>query len=77
MKKYVLPVPSLNIINGGEHAGNQIACQEFMILPTGAHSFKEAIQMGCEVYHNLKKILKNKFGISSANVGDEGGFASP
>ncbi len=73
----MLPVPSLNIINGGEHAGNKIACQEFMILPTGASSFHEAMQMGCEVYHNLKSILKKRFGISAGNVGDEGGFASP
>ena len=75
--KYVLPVPSLNIINGGEHAGNQIACQEFMILPTGATTFKQAMQMGCEVYHTLKKLLVKNFGISAGNVGDEGGFASP
>merc|ERR1712014_312125 len=51
---YVMPVPSFNVINGGSHAGNRLACQEFMILPTGASSFKEALQIGCEVYHNLK-----------------------
>lgn len=74
--KFVLPVPSLNIVNGGQHAGNKLEIQEFMILPTGANSFKEAIQMGCEVYHNLKAVLKEKFGIAEINVGDEGGFAS-
>lgn len=51
--KFVLPVPSLNIINGGAHAGNKLAMQEFMILPTGADSFLGAMQMGCEVYHSL------------------------
>lgn len=74
--KYVLPVPSLNIVNGGQHAGNKLEIQEFMILPTGASSFKEAMQMGCEVYHNLKAVLKKEFGIAEINVGDEGGFAS-
>ena len=75
--KYILPCPSLNIINGGSHAGNKLAFQEFMILPTGASSFKEAMQIGCEVYHHLQKIIKKKFGLSSANVGDEGGFGCP
>ena len=56
--KYVLPVPSLNVINGGKHAGNKLAMQEFMILPTGAASFKEAMQIGAEVYHTLKKVLE-------------------
>ena len=76
-EKYVLPCPSFNIINGGSHAGNQLAFQEFMILPTGASTFKEAMQIGCEVYHNLAKLIKEKFGISSANIGDEGGFGCP
>eukprot|EP00951_Prasinocladus_malaysianus_P032183 scaffold312202_cov47-Prasinocladus_malaysianus.AAC.1 len=74
-KKLVLPVPSFNIINGGSHAGNNLAMQEFMILPVGATSFSEAMQMACEVYHNLKKIIKQKYGQDACNVGDEGGFA--
>lgn len=52
--KIVLPVPAFNVINGGSHAGNKLAMQEFMILPVGASSFKEAMKMGVEVYHNLK-----------------------
>ncbi|CAI2368962.1 unnamed protein product [Moneuplotes crassus] len=75
--KFILPCPSLNIINGGSHAGNKLAIQEFMILPTGASTFKEAMQIGCEVYHNLQKLIKKKYGLSSANVGDEGGFGCP
>lgn len=75
--KFVLPVPSLNIINGGEHAGNNLAMQEFMVLPTGAESFKEGIQIGAEVYHNLAKLIKKRYGKSAANVGDEGGFGVP
>lgn len=75
--KLYLPVPALNIINGGSHAGNQLAMQEFMILPTGASSFKEAMRLGCEVYHTLKKLIKEKYGLASSNVGDEGGFGCP
>ena len=75
--KFVMPVPSLNIINGGAHAGNSLEMQEFMILPTGADSFKESIRIGVEVYHSLAKLLKKKFGLSAANVGDEGGFGAP
>ncbi|XP_073956711.1 enolase-like [Choristoneura fumiferana] len=71
----VLPVPAFNVINGGSHAGNKLAMQEFMILPTGASSFTEAMRMGSEVYHFLKKIIKEKFGLDSTAVGDEGGFA--
>lgn len=71
----ILPVPSFNIINGGSHAGNALAMQEFMILPVGASSFKEALQMGAEVYHHLKAIIKKKYGQDATNVGDEGGFA--
>ena len=71
----VLPVPSFNVINGGSHAGNKLAMQEFMILPIGATSFSEAMQMGSEVYHNLKSIIKKKYGQDACNVGDEGGFA--
>jgi len=73
--KLVLPVPSFNIINGGEHAGNGLAMQEFMVLPVGASSFSEAMKMGNEVYHNLKKIIKEEYGGDAVNVGDEGGFA--
>ena len=75
--KFVMPVPSLNIINGGAHAGNGLEMQEFMILPTGGDSFKGALQIGVEVYHSLAKLLKKKFGQSAANVGDEGGFGAP
>ncbi|KAL3675790.1 hypothetical protein R1sor_025738 [Riccia sorocarpa] len=71
----VLPVPAFNVINGGSHAGNKLAMQEFMILPTGAATFKEAMQMGSEVYHNLKSVIKKKYGQDATNVGDEGGFA--
>ncbi|KAJ1751986.1 phosphopyruvate hydratase [Coemansia sp. RSA 1821] len=74
-EKFVLPVPSFNVINGGEHAGNKLAMQEFMILPTGASSFTEAMRMGSEVYHKLKSVIKAKYGQDAVNVGDEGGFA--
>merc|ERR1719231_1063479 len=73
--KFVMPVPSFNVINGGTHAGNRLACQEFMILPTGASSFKEALIIGAEVYHKLKSCIKAKYGQDACNVGDEGGFA--
>lgn len=69
----VLPHPMMNILNGGKHSDNNINIQEFMIIPVGATTFKECMQMGVEVYHNLKKVLKQK-GYSVA-VGDEGGFA--
>ncbi|KNZ64643.1 phosphopyruvate hydratase [Puccinia sorghi] len=72
---YVLPLPCMNVINGGSHAGNALAFQEFMILPTGATSFQHAMQMGTETYHALKSVIKNKYGIDATNVGDEGGFA--
>jgi enolase len=68
-----LPVPMMNIINGGKHADNSVNIQEFMIMPVGAESFKEALRMCAEVFHNLKKVLSSK-GLSTA-VGDEGGFA--
>ncbi|MCP4649796.1 MAG: phosphopyruvate hydratase [PVC group bacterium] len=73
--KFVLPVPSLNVINGGSHAGNGLAIQEFMILPTGASNFAEGLRYGAEVYHNLKKVIHEKYGQNACNVGDEGGFA--
>uniref|UniRef100_A0A672P560 phosphopyruvate hydratase n=1 Tax=Sinocyclocheilus grahami TaxID=75366 RepID=A0A672P560_SINGR len=71
----ILPVPAFNVINGGSHAGNKLAMQEFMILPVGARSFKEAMRIGAEVYHNLKNVIKEKYGKDATNVGDEGGFA--
>ncbi|GAN07344.1 enolase [Mucor ambiguus] len=74
-KPFVLPVPAFNVINGGSHAGNKLAMQEFMILPTGAKSFKEAMKIGSEVYHNLQGVIKAKYGLDATNVGDEGGFA--
>lgn len=69
----VLPVPMLNILNGGQHADSNVDFQEFMVLPVGAETFSEAVQMGAEIFHNLKKVLKSK-GLNTG-VGDEGGFA--
>ncbi len=69
----VLPVPMMNILNGGKHADNNVDCQEFMIVPVGAESFADALRMGTEVFHSLKSVL-NKKGYNTA-VGDEGGFA--
>uniref|UniRef100_A0A673LQL7 phosphopyruvate hydratase n=1 Tax=Sinocyclocheilus rhinocerous TaxID=307959 RepID=A0A673LQL7_9TELE len=66
---------AFNVINGGSHAGNKLAMQEFMILPVGASNFKEAMRIGAEVYHNLKNVIKEKYGKDATNVGDEGGFA--
>lgn len=74
-RELVMPVPAFNVINGGSHAGNNLAMQEFMILPVGAASFAEALKMGSEVYHTLKGIIKAKYGQDACNVGDEGGFA--
>ena len=68
-----LPVPMLNILNGGKHADNNVDIQEFMVMPVGAENFREALRMGTEIFHNLKKVLKEK-GYNTA-VGDEGGFA--
>ena len=68
-----LPIPMMNILNGGSHADNSIDFQEFMIMPVGAPSFSEALRMGAEIFHNLKNVLKK--GHYSTNVGDEGGFA--
>ncbi|NRB53148.1 MAG: phosphopyruvate hydratase [Saprospiraceae bacterium] len=70
---HVLPVPMMNILNGGSHADNSIDFQEFMVMPVGAESFSQALRMGAEIFHNLKKVLKGKG--YSTNVGDEGGFA--
>jgi len=75
--RFILPVPSMNVINGGVHAGNKLDFQEFMILPVNARSFGESLRMGAEVYHSLKGIIKNEYGVNSVNVGDEGGFAPP
>jgi len=72
-KNYLMPVPMMNIINGGEHADNNVDLQEFMIMPVGAPSFHEALRMGAETFHALKKVLHGK-GLNTA-VGDEGGFA--
>ncbi|XP_019745881.1 gamma-enolase isoform X1 [Hippocampus comes] len=71
----VLPVPAFNVINGGSHAGNKLAMQEFMVLPVGAESFKEALRIGSELYHTLKGVIQQKYGQDATNVGDEGGFA--
>jgi enolase len=70
---HVLPVPMMNILNGGSHADNSIDFQEFMIMPVGADYFSEGLRMGVEIFHHLKKVLKDKG--YSTNVGDEGGFA--
>jgi enolase len=73
--KMILPIPSFNVINGGRHAGNKLSFQEFMILPVKAKNFKEAMQIGDEIYLILKEIIKKKYGSEDINVGDEGGFA--
>ncbi len=74
-REYTLPVPLMNILNGGKHAANSTDFQEFMVVPAGATSFRQSLQMGTEVYHSLKKVLNDR-GLST-NVGDEGGFAPP
>eukprot|EP00928_Gymnodinium_smaydae_P039566 TRINITY_DN269_c0_g1_i4.p1 TRINITY_DN269_c0_g1~~TRINITY_DN269_c0_g1_i4.p1 ORF type:complete len:469 (-),score=147.63 TRINITY_DN269_c0_g1_i4:189-1595(-) len=76
-EKLTLPVPCFNVINGGSHAGNKLAFQEYFIIPAGASSFKEAMRVGCECYHTLKGIIKKKFGGDATLIGDEGGFAPP
>jgi len=75
VKEVMMPVPAFNIINGGSHAGNKLAMQEFMILPVGATSFTEAMRMGTETYHHLSALIKAKYGQDATSVGDEGGFA--
>ena len=72
-EEYILPVPMMNIVNGGSHADNDVDIQEFMIAPVGAPNFSEALRYGCEIFHSLKSILKSKN--LNTNVGDEGGFA--
>lgn len=74
---YVMPVPMSNVINGGVHAGNELDFQEFMIMPVGASSFREAIRWVSETYHVLKKVIAERYGKNAVNVGDEGGFAPP
>ena len=74
---YVMPVPFFNVLNGGVHSGNTMAFQEFMIAPTGASSFANAVQLGAEVYQSLKGVITEKFGKSAIGIGDEGGFAPP
>lgn len=71
--QFAMPVPMMNIINGGEHADNNVDIQEFMVMPVGAPTFSEALRMGAEIFHNLRKVLQEK-GLNTA-VGDEGGFA--
>jgi len=77
LDQYTMPVPCFNVINGGSHAGNKLAFQEYFVIPTGAKSFAESMQIGCEVYHTLGKIIKAKFGGDATLIGDEGGFAPP
>ena len=72
-QSYNMPIPMMNILNGGAHADNNVDIQEFMIYPSGVKSFSEAIRCGCEIFHQLKKVLKNKG--YNTSVGDEGGFA--
>lgn len=72
---FTLPVPTMNVLNGGKHAGNELAIQEFMIQPKGAETFYEALQIGADIYHVLGKLLERKYGRSSTNVGYEGGYA--
>lgn len=76
-KGRILPVPVMNVINGGKHAGTGLKIQEFMIIPIKAKSFRESLRMGTEIYHVLKRVIQTKHGRQAANVGDEGGFAPP
>ncbi|MFA6269474.1 MAG: phosphopyruvate hydratase [archaeon] len=75
VKEVILPVPSFNVINGGKHAGNELAMQEFMILSVDAPSFTEGLRYGAETFHTLRGIIKEKYGQNAINAGDEGGFA--
>ncbi len=74
---YVLPVPFMNVLNGGEHAGNDLDIQEYMIAPTIADSYSEALRKGVEIYHKLGEIIEVEYGPSATNIGDEGGYAPP
>ena len=73
----LIPIPFMNVINGGAHAGNELYIQEHMIAPVRAKNFAEAMRMGSEIYHTLKSKIRDKFGKTAINVGDEGGFAPP
>ena len=73
----LLPVPFFNVINGGKHAGTRLDFQEFMVVPLGVESFREALRMGSEIYHALKGQLRSAYGPAAINVGDEGGFSPP
>ncbi len=77
LQAHALPVPLMNVINGGKHAGNELKIQEFMIVPVGAKTFSEALKISSEVYHSLRNVLKERYGSQAVNVGDEGGFAPP
>lgn len=72
---YLPHTQAFNVINGGSHAGNRLAMQEFMVLPVGAESFRDALRMGAELYQTLRGVIKEKYGQDATNVGDEGGFA--
>lgn len=74
---FTLPCPTMNVINGGKHAGNELAVQEFMIQPKGARTYSEALRMGAETYHTLGTLLSKKYGKAAVNVGYEGGYAPP
>jgi len=74
---FTLPVPTMNVLNGGKHAGNELSIQEFMVQPKGADTYSSALQMGTETYHALGKVLEAKYGASATNVGYEGGYAPP
>jgi enolase len=74
---HLLPVPFFNVINGGKHAGNQLDFQEFMVAPTGACNFHEALRIGSEIYHTLRDYILDIYGKNAINVGDEGGFSPP
>ena len=76
-KGCTLPVPVMNIINGGKHAGTGLRMQEFMVIPANAGSFRDSLRMGAEIYHRLKAVIQSKHGKLAVNVGDEGGFAPP
>ncbi|MEA3488481.1 MAG: phosphopyruvate hydratase, partial [Euryarchaeota archaeon] len=75
--RYELPVPMMNVINGGEHAGNELSIQEFLLLPSGSDRFSDNLRAGVETYHALKGVLAKKYGKIATNVGDEGGYAPP
>ncbi len=74
-EKFIIPLPCFNVINGGMHAENKLAFQEFMVFPVGAKNIREAIRIGCEVYDSLKKVISKRYGKEATNVGAEGGFA--